>query len=64
MVKIKCYKCGEVFGVSEWTNTFLRRSQHYFYCPFGHEQYFPQNEQIEDPKDNVVQFEIVDGDKK
>ncbi len=41
-VHIACCQCKVSFGMDEATHLTLRRSSTNFYCPFGHQQHFPQ----------------------
>lgn len=38
--KIRCYKCGVVFGIESGHNAQLRRTHDDFYCPNGHKQHW------------------------
>lgn len=39
-----CGQCGEPFQISSDLEQVLRRSSQTFYCPHGHQRYFPQGE--------------------
>lgn len=45
--------CGITFGVPETTVEALRRSHGTFYCPHGHNQYFPGKSDLEKAKEET-----------
>lgn len=40
LVRISCYKCGALFGMSEAHNSQRLEDQDDFYCPNGHRQHY------------------------
>jgi len=40
--RIVCADCGMIFAFDEDHIKLLKKSHGYFYCPRGHQQYFPQ----------------------
>lgn len=41
IVTVQCCRCGIYFGLDQWHMEKLKESRTNFYCPNGHEQYFP-----------------------
>jgi hypothetical protein len=42
LVSVTCKSCGCVFGLSEDMHQKFRKTHNWFYCPNGHQIYFPQ----------------------
>ncbi len=45
--KCQCASCGTVYAISEKLKESLRESHKTFYCPNGHSQWFPQDNEAE-----------------
>jgi hypothetical protein len=45
--EVECCQCSVKFGLAAQTEAELRHSSHNFYCPYGHQQHFPQGESKE-----------------
>lgn len=52
-VTVNCAECNIPFAITTYLSSKLHECHNYFYCPVGHQQYFPQKSDVEKLRDRL-----------
>jgi len=59
---ITCGECGTVFAVSEHFRNAIRKDHRTFYCPNGHDRWFPDKTEEEKLRERLAESYATNGD--
>ena len=57
LVTVNCYSCGTTFAMERQLNNTLRENHRLFYCPNGHDQYYPARSNAEKERERAERAE-------